>query len=65
MASPDPWSNPRPLTSIAYCVVQNRLPTQAPIKFEMVLNVGTAKALGPVVPANLLALGSDRSAGIG
>ena len=41
------------------------LPTQAPIKFEMVLNVGTAKALGPVVPANLLALGSDRSAGIG
>jgi putative ABC transport system substrate-binding protein len=32
------------------------LPTQAPIKFEMVLNVGTAKALGPVVPANLLRL---------
>jgi putative tryptophan/tyrosine transport system substrate-binding protein len=35
------------------------LPTQAPIKFEMVLNVGTAKALGLVVPANLLALADE------
>ena len=35
------------------------LPAQAPTKFEFVINLKTARSLGPSVPANLLAL-SDR-----
>jgi putative tryptophan/tyrosine transport system substrate-binding protein len=34
------------------------LPVQVPIKFEMVLNIKTAKALGLTVPQSIL-LGAD------
>jgi ABC-type uncharacterized transport system substrate-binding protein len=31
----------------------NELPVQAPVKFELVINLGAAKALGLVVPVHL------------
>jgi hypothetical protein len=35
------------------------LPVQLPIKFEMVVNTRTAKALGLIVPSSLLATGDE------
>jgi putative tryptophan/tyrosine transport system substrate-binding protein len=35
------------------------LPVQAPTKYETVLNVESAKALGPTVPPDLLATADD------
>jgi putative ABC transport system substrate-binding protein len=37
----------------------NELPVQAPVKFELVINVKAAKALGLMVPSSLLLRAND------
>jgi putative ABC transport system substrate-binding protein len=37
----------------------SELPVQAPVKFELALNLKTAKALGLEVPASVLALADE------
>jgi putative ABC transport system substrate-binding protein len=37
----------------------SELPVQAPVKFELVINLETAKALGLAVPDKLLALANE------
>jgi hypothetical protein len=49
------WAS-RPLLLIAFCAARSRgdLPVQLPTKFEMVVNRGTAKALGLALPPSIL-----------
>ena len=54
VVQPRPTARPRPTSTASQGAKPGELPVQAASKFEMVINLKTAKALGITVPPTML-----------